>query len=300
MSLNTDLSGLFHIQKDYLAGLTIQDASFNTKVSNLATQLGNLHTGFAAANTSSSAVLARQQDVSAIVDEEKRRLEQKKQSIDNALDGKRRAIDLNETYRLRQSQYIRIKVVIVIVLVICILLTLLQRRFPIVPSIFITLLNLIVILIGGIYCLFIYSTISSRSPLNYNELDLAGPAAPTVSDVAASQVAASKAGNLLGTINVFGCVGSACCSAGTKWDNEKSKCVPDPAPAAPADSAASAAPADSAASDVPAAPAASDVPAAPAASDASAAPPTVGGFTTMKQSGPIAHSPSEYDSYGRV
>ena len=124
---------------------------------------------------------------------------------------------------------------------------------------------------GGIYCLFIYSSISSRSLMNYNELDLAGPAAPTVSDVAASQVAASKAGDLLGTINLLGCVGSACCSEGTKWDNEKSKCVPAAAAAAAAAPPAAAPPA-----------------------------PTVGGFTTMEQSGPIAHAPSEYDSYGRV
>ena len=279
MQLNTDLSGLFHIQKDYLAGLTIQDASFNTKVNNLATQLGNLHKDFTAANISSGAVLARQQEVSSIIDEEKKRLEQKKQSIDNALDGKRRAIDLNETYRMRQSQYLRIKIVMVIVLVICIVLTLLNRQFPIVPSIIVTLINLIVVLIGGVYCLFIYSSISSRSLMNYNDLDLAGPAAPTVSSIAASQVAASKAGNLLGTINIVGCVGSACCSAGTKWDNEKSMCVPDSASAAPA------AP--------PATPSATP-PAAPPA------PSTVGGFTTMEQSGPIAHSPSEYDSYGRV
>jgi len=111
--------------------------------------------------------------------------------------------------------------------------------------------------------------------MNYNELDLAGPAVPTSSaDIAANQVEAGKAGNLLGTINLLGCVGSACCSAGTKWDNEKSKCVPAPVDA----SAPTAAPAN---------------PATPPA-------PTVGGFTTMEQSGPIAHSPSEYDSYGRV
>ena len=114
---------------------------------------------------------------------------------------------------------------------------------------------------GGIYCLFIYSSISSRSLMNYNELDLAGPSVPTSSaDIAANQVAAGKAGNLLGTINFLGCVGSVCCSTGTKWDSEKSKCVPAPA----------------------------------------AAPPTVGGFTTMEQSGPIANSPSEYESYGKV
>jgi hypothetical protein len=275
MSLNTDLTGLFNIQKDYLAGLAQSagtDTELTGKVTSLQSNLDTLYKNFDQSNQSSSAVLARQREVSSIIDEEKSRLEQKKQSIDNALVGKKRAIDLNEAYRMRQSQYLKIKVVFVVVLAICIILTLLQRRFPIVPSIFVTLLNMIVILMGGIYCLFIYSSISSRSPMNYNELDLAGPEAPTASEIAANQVAAGKAGNLLGTVNLLGCVGASCCSAGTKWDNEKSKCVPAPAtPATPA------------------------TPAAPAST-----PPTVGGFTTMEQSGPIAHSPSEYDSYGKV
>ena len=263
MQLNTDLTGLFNIQKDYLAGIAqnSSDVDLNAKVSSLQSNLDTLYKDFDKSNKSSSAVLARQQEVSSIIDEEKSRLEQKKQSIDNALVGKKRAIELNETYRMRQSQYLKIKVVFVVVLAICIMTTLLSRRFPIVPSIFVTLINMIVILMGGIYCLFIYSSISSRSPMNYNELDLAGPVVPTDSEVAASQTAAGKAGNLLGTINLLGCVGSVCCSTGTKWDGEKSKCVPAPA-----------------------------TPPAPA----------VGGFTTMEQSGPIAHAPSEYDSYGRV
>ena len=292
MQLNTDLTGLFNIQKDYLAGIAqnSSDPDLNSKVTSLQSNLDTLYKNFDQSNQSSSAVLARQQEVSAIIDEEKQRLEQKKQSIDNALVGKKRAIDLNEAYRMRQSQYLKIKVVFVVVLAICIMTTLLSRRFPIVPSIFITLINLIVLLIGGIYCLFIYSSITSRSKMNYNELDLAGPALPSEAEVAARQAAAGKAGDLLGTINLLGCVGSACCSAGTKWDKEKSKCVPDPTTSAtPAATPPAAAP-----------PAATPTTAPPTATPPTATPPTVGGFTTMGQSGPFAHSPSEYDSYGKV
>ena len=119
---------------------------------------------------------------------------------------------------------------------------------------------------GGIYCLFIYSSITSRSQMNYNELNLSGPQVESDSDVIASQTAAGKAGNLLGTINTAGCKGAECCFEGTQWDNAKLKCVPVPATSASA---------------------------APTA-------PIVGGFTTMGQSGPFAHSPSEYDSYGKV
>jgi hypothetical protein len=275
MSLNTDLRGLFNIQKDYLAGLALNstDPDLNNKVTLLQTNLDKLNTDFQQSNVSSSAVLARQQEVSSIINEEKSRLEEKKQSIDNALVGKKRAIELNDSYRMVQSQYIRIKIVIVLVLVICIVLTLLNRQFPIVPSIIVTLINMIVVIIGSIYCLFIYAAISSRSPMNYNELDLAGPAAPTASEIAASQVAAGKAGNLLGTVNLLGCAGAACCFTGTKWDNEKSKCVPDTVTTPPV---------------------------SPVTPNILPGTPPVSGFATMEPSGPIAHAPSEYDSYGRV
>lgn len=263
MQLNTDLKGLFNIQKDYLAGIAqnSSDPDLNSKVTSLQSNLDTLHKDFDQSNKSSSAVLARQREMSSIISVEKSRLEQKKQSIDNALVGKKRAIDLNEAYRMRQSQMLKIKVVFVIVLAICIMTTLLSRRYPILPSIFITLINMIVILIGGIYCLFIYSSITSRSLMNYNELDLAGPVLPSEAELAERQAAAGKAGDLLGTINTTGCRGSECCFEGTKWDTTKLKCV--------------------------------TAPAAPAA-------PTVGGFTTMGQSVPFANSPSEYDSYGKV
>jgi hypothetical protein len=272
MQLNTDLTGLFNIQKDYLAGIAqnSSDPDLNAKVTSLQSNLDTLYKNFDQSNKSSSAVLSKQQEVSAIIDEEKQRLEQKKQSIDNALVGKKRAIDLNEAYRMRQSQYLKIKVVFVVVLAICIMTTLLSRRYPIVPSIFITLINLIVILIGGIYGLFIYSSITSRSQMNYNELDLAGPVLPSEAEVDARQAAAGKAGDLLGTINAASCRGAECCFEGTIWDTTKLKCVtaPDAAP--------------------------------DATTSAPDAAPTVGGFTTMGQSGPFAHSPSEYDSYGKV
>ena len=262
MQLNTDLKGLFNIQKDYLAGIAqnSSDPDLNSKVTSLQSNLDTLYKDFDQSNKSSSAVLARQREMSSIISAEKSRLEQKKQSIDNALVGKKRAIDLNEAYRMRQSQYLKIKVVFVVVLAICIMTTLLGRRYPIVPSIFITLINMIVILMGGVYCLFIYSSIASRSLMNYNELELAGPELPSEAELAERQAAAEKAGNLLGTINTAGCRGSECCFKGTKWDTTQLKCVPAPAPAAP----------------------------------------TVGGFTTMGQSVPFAHSPSEYDSYGKV
>jgi hypothetical protein len=223
----TDLSGLFHIQQNYLAGLSINDASFNTKITNLQSNLSTLNGAYGGAIQSSSAVLAKQSEMSNLVDIEKQRLELKKQNIDNALVVKNRSVQLNDTYRMRQAQYLRIKVAFVSVLAIVIGITLLNRRYPIVPQTVISLIIIIVIFVGILYSIFVYSSIVSRSLMNYNELDLAGPSAPTAADVIANQVAAGKAGDLLGTINVLGCSGAECCDTGTIWNNVLSKCVPD-------------------------------------------------------------------------
>jgi hypothetical protein len=264
-TLNTDLTGLFNIQKDYLAGLAQQseDPELSGKITTLQQQLDKLYTDFKNADVSSSAVLAKQKEMSDIINAEKERLLQKKQSIDNALVGKKRAVALNEAYRMRQAQYTRIKVVIVIVLAICIFLVLLGQRFPIVPLTYIILLNTIVVLVGGIYCLFLYSTINSRSMMNYDELNLQGPSVLSPADVKTTQAAAAKVGDLLGTVNVSGCVGSECCSTGTKWDNKLAKCVPN-----------------------------AETPTADTTI------PKQSAFTTMSQT--LVHSPSEYDSYGKV
>ena len=55
------------------------------------------------------------------------------------------------------------------------------------------------------------------------------PAARTAAELQAAAKAASKeeGGNLLGGMNLYGCVGSYCCSPGTKWENDISKCVHD-------------------------------------------------------------------------
>lgn len=269
-TLNTDLTGLLDIQKNYLIhlGENSSEPGLSDKVDKLQTNLDDLYASFNNANISSSAVLTRQGTVSDIIDEEKARLEGKKQSIDNALVGKKRAINLNETYRMRQSQYLKIKVVFVIVLAICIGITLLNRRFQILPNIILSLIIMIIMLIGGIYCLSIYASIASRSPMNYDELDLTGPTVLSDSEIAASQAAAGKAGDLLGTIDTKACVGHNCCSDTTKWDSSKLLCVDAGCGEGKIWDSANEECVDAT------------------------------GFTLM--GGPTAYVPSEYDSYGKI
>ena len=225
MAQVTDLTGLFQIQKDYITGISSTDTELSASVQEVQKQLTGLNAAYNDTNASTAHILDKQEETSNIINTEKDRLLLKKQGIDNALIGKQRAIALNDSYRLKQSQFTNIKVTMVITLAICILLVLLGRRYPAFPSILITLSILIVLLIGVGYSLFLYSIISSRSKLNYNELDLGGPKVLTPEEEKAGQLRARKAGNLLGTINSEGCVGSDCCSDGTAWNKELSKCI---------------------------------------------------------------------------
>ena len=86
-----DLSGAIHAQSNYLTTISTQtnDPDLKSKITNVQSSLDQLNTDFTQANASSSAVLDHQQKMVDIVDTEKSRLLQKKQTIDNALDGRR-------------------------------------------------------------------------------------------------------------------------------------------------------------------------------------------------------------------
>jgi len=180
--------------------------------------------------------LDEMKEIQEFLQDEKVILDGIKTDIDDALTSKQREIDLNESYRLRQDEYTRMKVVIVLALAVCIFIILINKRFPVIPSILSTLIILIIILVACIYCIFSYSTITTRSKMDYNKLDLTGPTVLTSSELEANRARAGKAGDLLGTIGSLGCVGSDCCNSSsdvlpadrTIWDNDSLKCVPAP------------------------------------------------------------------------
>ena len=178
---------------------------------------------------SSNNVLTHQKDVADIVDTEKDRLLLKKQSIDNALVGKKRAIELNDSYQKKQAEYNKIKYAWVIALAISVILVISKKNFVFLPSFMFDLFTILVLFGASIYTISILIEVSRREKTNFNKLDLPDPAARTAAELQAAAKAASKeeGGDLLGGMNLYGCVGSYCCSPGTKWENDISKCVHD-------------------------------------------------------------------------
>jgi hypothetical protein len=231
MSINTDLKGLVALQKNYLDILDNKqgDPEFTNKIDDLQTQLENAHKSFKDANVSSDNVLTRQEEVTDIVTTEKDRLMLKKQSIDNALVGKKREIELNDSYQKKQAEYNKIKLAWVIALAISVLSIILKKQLSFVPSFIFDLVTIIVLFGASIYTISVLVEVSRREKINFNKLDLPEPVARTADELRAAAAAAAKeeGGDLLSGMNLYGCVGSYCCSPGTKWDNDVSKCVHD-------------------------------------------------------------------------
>jgi hypothetical protein len=231
MSNITDLNGLVTLQKEYLKVLENKpnDPELTTKIAQLQTELESAYASLEISNVSSSNVLTHQEEVADIVDTEKDRLLIKKQSIDNALVGKKRAIELNDSYQKKQAEYNKIKFAWVIALAISVILVISKKTFVFLPSFIFDLFTILVLLGASIYTISILVEVSRREKINFNKLDLPDPAARTATELQAAAKAASKeeGGDLLGGMNLYGCVGSYCCSPGTKWDNDITKCVHD-------------------------------------------------------------------------
>ena len=231
MSNITDLNGLVALQKEYLKILKNKsvDTDLDEKVKELQTELESAYKELEDQKLSSNNVLTHQEDVADIVDTEKDRLLLKKQSIDNALVGKKRAIELNDSYQKKQAEYNKIKYAWVMALAVSVILVISKKNFVFLPSFMFDLFTILVLFGASIYTISILIEVSRREKTNFNKLDLPDPAARTAAELQAAAKAASKeeGGDLLGGMNLYGCVGSYCCSPGTKWENDISKCVHD-------------------------------------------------------------------------
>lgn len=219
----TNLSEILSLQTQYLNDLSHRsnDPTVGDNVTKLSNNLDSLHTAYQA---NDSAILTKQQDVNNLVTDETNRLATKKITIDQALDGQKRLISLNESYRLKYAQYIKMILVAIIALVIWVVLNHLSS-LGILPGALYAILMIIVLSVAIFSCYFIYLDILNRDNMNFNELNIPGPKKLTPDEIKQSQDAAAKSGNLLGTINFSGCIGAECCSDGSKWDAGNSVCI---------------------------------------------------------------------------
>ena len=232
-----DLGSILNVQSNYIQNLSSDDSELATQLSGVDSKLNSLKTSYDDANISANDILTKQQEVDKIVSDENERLNDVKQTVDDVLIGEKRNIQLNETYRLRQQQYTKIKIIISFALLLCVLFTLLGKYIPVIPSVIITIIIIITMTTSIIWCITIYSAVLRRDKINYNELDIDNTTYPSTSEANEQQRRAMLQGDLL---NASGnvCSGPACCNprpvgdnstvgAWTKWNETEQKCLSD-------------------------------------------------------------------------
>jgi len=191
---------------------------------------GNLYNGLNATTLNTNDVLIKQKDMIQIIDNENNRLQEKKQNVDNALEGQQRLITLNNSYRLRYADYIKILIIITISISIYVFISLARKYIPFFPEVIynITLILLIPITIIVLY--YKYIELISHNKLYYDELEFNPPkmlsAEDRLKEKVSYQTNVLKTGDILGGLE--GCVGAQCCSGNTIWDSGNSVCVVKP------------------------------------------------------------------------
>jgi hypothetical protein len=139
-------------------------------------------------------------------------------------------IQLNTNFIERKEEYKKMMIAIIIGLAVYFILQFINQ-FVTIPDILFSLI-LIVLLAGvGFYCFFIYVKINNRDRLDFDKVNFPPPAtlSPAQIQTQINKNAVNSAGgegNLLATMDLGLCVGSACCSNTTVWDVSGQVCVP--------------------------------------------------------------------------
>ena len=147
---------------------------------------------------------ALQEKVNEIVTTENERLLQKKEIIDQEMDGKDRLRVLNRTTRKSGEHITQMVLVFVIVLCVYTFLKLLSDTVEFIPSFLFDILNFTIVAIGIIYIFTIFVDMLSRDRLYYDKFVFEHPNVDTPEEVQQKHQARLQEATSL-------CEGSACC-----------------------------------------------------------------------------------------
>jgi hypothetical protein len=214
-SYQTDLNNINAMYSgkimDVSAGMALQ--GLNDKLASVTTSLSQLQ------DTKQNA-MSKQNDVKNIVDSETKRLADKKEMIDKAMETQKRIIYFNDNSRKRYSAYLNIVVSAAILLFVLFLLRVLQVQFTFIPEALFIILYIVVISVGIIQIYRVYAEIRKHNLYNFDELNFNSPPAPTTG----SPGGTDASGNPF-DFSLLGCVGEKCCDDTTTWDKSVGKCV---------------------------------------------------------------------------
>jgi len=225
-----DLSGVFQVQQNYLTDLSNSYPDVNNGpviakyMLDLQDKIQDVTQSYKDANTSADNVLTEQNQMIDIVETEQKRLEKKKELIDQAEMEEKRKVMLTNSNRLRNAEYTKIILVLTICVIIHILLIISYKFFfseseTEGPFTLFALIHIGNFALWTIVAFYLYVNIQTRSEINFNELVLPPP--DTTGTVSTPSVA--NYDNLFKDLGM--CVSNNCCGPETKYDSTLKKCV---------------------------------------------------------------------------
>ena len=232
-----DLKNVVDLQKGLLTSIgTSASADDSNAVANINVSLSNLSGNLSAANSAIGPTLTYQQEVKAILDRENNRLVTRKVAIDSAYDGQKRMVNLTDSITAKNKAYNYILFILVLTLVLFVLIKMLYSIEGI-PQTSLDILSVVVISLGLVYCVYLYIDIKRRYNMDFNQITLAEPVKKTPAEIQKDQEKNAKAGDLYKLAKsanaASGCQGSACCPAGTTFNEINNICVPNMVPFGP-------------------------------------------------------------------
>jgi hypothetical protein len=219
-----DLGSLLEIQKNLVVSAPTDENDIN-RINGVLSNLNSLSDSADQGINDIRKIITRQEEIQQIVDTEKTVLDHNKQALADKVASQKREIELTDNHRKRIAEYNKIVMIIILALCALIFVNILKSKITMLPEIIFDILTIIILSYAIIWGLTRYFDIRSRSLTNFDELAFNPPAIESSAEIKQKQMAATKAGNLLGSVATTGCVGKMCCDTGTVWDTVKLRCV---------------------------------------------------------------------------
>lgn len=169
-------------------------------------------------------LLDEQKKIETIVKNETEKYERLEDEYKSEIMTRYREALLKKNNALITQKYNSIVIIITVAISLLILLSIFQKYFPDFSQTILILLRIAIISIAIIWGFIVYTEITSRDRMDYDKLYLERP--KTSSSLEKKREEAAKKGDLLDSVAGLLCTGEDCCSAGTKWDEDKMLCVP--------------------------------------------------------------------------
>ena len=225
-----NFAGLLNLQRDHLLDLGSSTSLDNTEaggyISNIAGELDNIKQSYQEQDLTTRDIVTHQNDVVGLVNNETERLNAKKDNIDLAIEGQKRMITLNDSYRMRYRYYLYIVITILITTVLYVIIKFLSNYLTFIPGAVYDLL-LIIIFFTAIYIIYVtYLDISRRDTMNFNKLSFNRPKeSDAKSDATLTNKGSDDIESKAQSVEV--CKGESCCDniEGVEYDASIGKCI---------------------------------------------------------------------------